>query len=89
MDARNVRVLRPYKEAEGDASAIYIDEAAREYLGKIPWDSEIFVIGRRKQKAVIKPLKEIDYDGQIARLQDSLREQLMVEWGEEVLLQRI
>ncbi|MEG3067709.1 MAG: hypothetical protein RQM95_05660 [Syntrophaceticus schinkii] len=87
MDARNVRVLRPYEEA--DENAIYVDNSTREYLGKLEWDSEVLVIGRRKHRAVIKPLKEIDSDAQIARMKRSLRDKLMIEWGEEALLQKL
>lgn len=89
MDARNVRVLRPYGDVKDDVPAIYVDEAAREFLGKIPWGTEVRVIGRRTYNVIIKPLKEIDCDGQIARVDESLRDKLMIEWGEEVLLQRI
>lgn len=87
MDARNVRVLRPYEEAEDDT--IYVDDNARVYLGSLEWGSEVLVIGRRRHRAVIKPLKEFDADGQIARMKESLRNKLMIEWGEEVLLQKL
>jgi hypothetical protein len=86
MDVRNVRVLRAYEDVKSDVPVIYIDESAREYLGKISWETEVDVIGRRRTSAIIKPLREIDWDGQIARVEDSLREDLMVEWGEEVLI---
>ena len=87
MDARNVRVLRLNDMA--DHATIYIDETARSYLAGIPWGSRIKIIGRREATAVIQPLPPCDADGQIARMSLELRDQAMVEWGEEVLLDSI
>jgi hypothetical protein len=86
MDARNVRVFRAYEEAVNESNNIYIDEEARMVLGTPEWGTEVTVIGRRKKRAIIKPLKELDSNGQLTRMSEALRNDLMIEVGEEVLV---
>lgn len=86
MDARNVRVIRCCNEDEKNDNFVYIDESARFYLGMLEWGDEVKVIGRRESSAIIHPLPQCDFDGQLVRMSNALRGKLMIEWGEEVLL---
>ncbi len=88
MDNRNVRVLRYYDDSAQE-DAIYIDESARHSLGNLEWGSKVLCKGRRKVECVIKEIKEFDADAQIARMNVSLRDKAMIEWGEEVLLDHL
>ncbi|MEA5108377.1 MAG: hypothetical protein VB010_13620 [Sphaerochaeta associata] len=86
MDVKCVRVLRSYEDAKDTKKVIYIDEAARYALIK-QWGDSVMVRGRRDVKNVqIKPLKELDQDGFIARASETLIDELYIEYGEEVLL---
>lgn len=86
MDVRCVRVLRSYEEADAHERAIYVDEAARYALIK-QFGDRISVRGRRDAKdVVIKPLREIDQEGFIARANQNMIDELYIEYGEEVFL---
>ncbi|MBT9777920.1 hypothetical protein GPL15_15565 [Clostridium sp. MCC353] len=88
MDAKCVRVLRPYEEADNKKRVIYIDEDARYSLMK-QWGDTIIIKGRRDVKNVeIRPLKEMDQEGFIARMGSQLLDEVFVEYGEEVMLNR-
>lgn len=86
MDAKCVRVLRPYEEKK--EKAIYIDEDAK-YSLMMEWGDKITVSGRYTVKEVeIKPLKPMDQEGFMARVGKELLDELYVEYGEEVMLSR-
>ena len=88
MDAKCVRVLRPYEEADNQKRVIYIDEDARYSLMR-KWGETINIKGRRDVKNVeIQPLKEMDQEGFIARMGKALLDEVYVEYGEEVMLSR-
>ncbi|MDO4477879.1 MAG: hypothetical protein Q4B73_02410 [Lachnospiraceae bacterium] len=85
MDPRNVRILRPYDDGSCEDNAIYVDDSAR-YALHIQWGEKCKVVGRRPAEAVVKELKPCDADGFICRMNESLRDALYVEVGDEVLL---
>ena len=86
MDAKCVRVLRPYEEKK--EKTIYIDEDAR-YSLMAQWGDRVTVKGRRDVKDVeIQPLKPMDQEGFIARMGKELLDEVYVEYGEEVMLLR-
>lgn len=86
MDVKCVRILRAYEDSKDKEKTIYVDESARYALIK-KWGDTVMVRGRRDVKAVmIKPLKDIDQDGYIARANQALIDELFIEYGEEVLL---
>ena len=88
MDAKCIRVLRPYEKTNNDNSVIYIDEEAKISLSA-NWGDEVEILGRRKAKAKIQPIKDLDRDGFIGRAGQDLIDELYIEYGEEVLLNRI
>ena len=88
MDNRNVRVLRYYDDSAQE-NTIYIDDSARHSLGNLEWGSKVLCKGRRKVECLIQEIKGYDADAQIARMDLVLRDQAMIEWGEEVLLEAI
>lgn len=83
MDARNVRILKPYPDSK--ENTIYIDDPARNSL-HIQWGEECMVVGRRKVKAQIQPLKDEDWYGQVTRMTDAMRDAVYCDLGDEVLL---
>lgn len=85
MDARNVIAFRSYPETPPDRLILAVDEQAREALG-VPYGHEITVQGRRECRAEIQPLPPLDQDGRMARVSPALREALMIEYGEDLLL---
>ena len=86
MDVKCVRVLRPYEDTATEKQTIYIDEDARYSLIR-QWNDQVMVRGRRDVKGItIKPLKESDQNGFIARAGQDLLDALFIEYGEEVLL---
>lgn len=85
MDPRNVRVMKAYEDTNASDMTIYIDESARETLAT-EWGEQILVKGRRDVPAKIKPLNDIDSDAYVARVSPKLLEDLMVEYGENLLL---
>lgn len=86
MDAKCVRVLRPYEEKK--EKVIYIDEDAK-YSLLAEWGDKISVSGRFMVKGVeIQPLKPMDQDGFVARMSKVLLDEVYVEYGEEVMLSR-
>lgn len=88
MDAKCVRVLRPYEEKDNNKRVIFIDEDARYSLMK-QWGDTVFIKGRQDVKDVeIQPLKEMDQGGFIARMGQGLLDEVFVEYGEEVMLNR-
>ncbi|PNV59905.1 hypothetical protein C0033_21750 [Clostridium sp. chh4-2] len=88
MDAKCVRVLRPYDDSDNHKRVVYIDEDARYSLMK-QWGDTVFIRGRRDIKDVeIQPLKAMDQEGFIARMGKDLLDEVYVEYGEEVMLSR-
>jgi hypothetical protein len=88
MDNRNVRVLRYYDDSAKE-DTIYIDDSARHSLGNLEWGSKVLCKGRRKVECFIQEIKDHDADAQIARMNVTLRDKAMIEWGEEVLLDHL
>ena len=84
MDVKCVRVLRPYED-DNDEGSIYIDREAQCSLNK-NWGEVVEAMGRRKIKVAIKPLRELDQDGFIARAGQKVIDALFIEYGEEILL---
>ncbi len=86
MDVKCVRVLRPYEGTESSERVIYIDEDAKYSLIR-EWGSKVMVRGRFDAKdVVIRPLKEFDQQGFIARASQAVIDELYIEYGEEVQL---
>lgn len=87
MDARNVRILAPYSDGCKE-NTVYIDDLARNSL-HIKWGEECIVVGRRRVKAQIQPLKEEDCFGQVTRMTEAMRDAVYCEVGDEVLLYNV
>lgn len=88
MDIKCIRVLRPYNDEKEEDRTIYIEDRAREDL-TANWGDEIQILGRKKVIARIQPLKDMDKDGLIGRAGQDLIDELYIEYGEEVLLDRL
>lgn len=88
MDSRNVRVMKAYECADQKSLHIFIDEEAKKTL-MTDWEGEILIKGRQDVKAIIKPLESFDQNAYVARITPALKEQLMVDYGENLLLYKI
>lgn len=88
MDNKCIRVLRPYTIEDNDQMVIYIEDQARKELSS-NWGDRVEILGRKKVIAEIQPLKDLDKDGLIGRAGQRLIDELYIEYGEEVLLNRL
>jgi len=86
MDVKCVRVLRPYEDrAAGESRVLYVDEDARYALNR-DWGAGARALGRREVTVTLAPLKDLDQQGFIARADQNLIDELMIEYGEEIIL---
>lgn len=88
MDNKCIRMLRPYNEEDNPKMVLYIEDRAREELSA-NWGDKVEILGRKKAIAEIQPLEDLDKDGLIGRGGQRLMDELYIEYGEEVLLNRI
>jgi hypothetical protein len=73
---------------EDNENYVYIDCLTKELL-QTKWEGAIIVKGRRDIKAHIRELREIDSNVQIIRVPFLILDKLMVEYGEDVLLENL
>lgn len=85
MDPRNVRIMKPYADGSCKDDTVYIDEAARDALN-IPWGGKCLVIGRRRTSAEVEPLRDEDQLSFNIRMNESMRDRIYCEVGDECLL---
>ncbi len=85
MDARNVRIMKPYADGSCEGGTVYVDEAARDAL-HIAWGDEALVVGRRRHPAKIAPLQDEDTGAYAIRMDEAMRDAVYCEVGDEVLL---
>ncbi len=85
MDVKNMRLMDVYSDADDALDVLYIDDEARKAVDR-DWGEEVEVIGRRNVSAVIRQLQDFDLGACVARAGSGLREKLMIEVGEEVLI---
>jgi len=86
MDVKCVRVLRPYEDLEPTRElTLYIDEPARYALNRF-WGDTAVALGRREATVTIRPLRDLDQEGYIARADQAVLNALYIEYGEEIIL---
>lgn len=85
MDARNVRIMKPYVDSTCKEGVVYVDDDARSAL-HVQWGEHCLAVGRRKVKVEVQPLKDEDWNAQVIRMNDKLRQEIYCTVGDELLL---